>query len=140
VIYRRVTIWLLLAALFAVSGCLPKIEAPLAQRLVSEDPQTRVGAAVDLADEPQGEADGQLVRLLADQDEAVRFYASAALKRRTGQRFDYQSQGTLLERAAAVRKWIAWCEKTYPETEGQFSGLEKRLDVIERCADDETCD
>jgi hypothetical protein len=113
-----------LAVALALVGCQP---APPAERLGSDDPQVRVGAVYDLTQVPGAEADVRLIHRLADEDTAVRLFASTALAKRTGQRFGYLPAAPLAERAASIRQWVRWCETTYPETSGQFEDLNEWL-------------
>jgi len=143
-----------LAAACLLTGCAPP---SLEARLSSEDPKVRVGAAVELAGGgPAGaqpadahrltpaDVDAKLIHLLADEDEGVRFYAAAALYRRTGQRFDFQPQGSLRERAESIRRWIDWHATKYPGSarakpgyaeaqpggQGKFDDLQARLKAV----------
>ena len=70
----------------------------------------------------------RLIRLLEDDDEGVRFYASAALYRRSGERFGYVAQGRPDERAAAIRKAIVWHNEKYPQCADNLDDLVEKLD------------
>ena len=122
---------LLLSLAAALAGCTGGGKPPIEERLASGDPKDRASAAYDLAKEPAPEADVRLIHLLADEDEAVRFFAAKALKDRTGERFDFQSEAALAERAASIRQWIAWAEATYPTTQGRFDELRGQIAGLE---------
>jgi hypothetical protein len=118
---------MLIAALL-MSGCAP---ATLEERLASSDPKVRVGAAYELEKVPGGDSDVRLIHLLMDEDAAVRLFSSIALKKRHDRGFGFLAEGPLADRAAAVRKWIAWCEETLPATRGRFDDMNGRLEAIE---------
>lgn len=119
---------LVMVVALGLSGCAP---APLAERLASDDPQVRVGAVYELQSVPGASTDVRLIHLLADEDASVRLFASTALAKRTGQRFDYLPAAPLADRAAAIARWIQWCETKYPETGEQFDDLEEWLKNFE---------
>jgi HEAT repeat protein len=110
--------------LLSVAGC---VEPTLEERLASTDPKARVGAVFDLAGEamPDAEATAHLIHLLADEDEGVRLFAAAALRRRTGQRYGFLPSVCPRHRAAAIHKWIDWHSGTYPQTTDRFADLKK---------------
>lgn len=121
--------------LLSLAGC---AEPTLEERLVSMDPQVRISAVFDLSGEamPEAEATAHLIRLLADEDEGVRLFAAAALHRRTGQRRGFFPSGCPRHRAAAIRKWVAWCSQTYPQTSKGFADLLTSLEAYADACDE----
>lgn len=92
--------------------------------LASGDPTLRARAAYRLGETPDGPTGtAQLIRLLADRDDGVRFYAAAALRRRTGERFGYRSEGLIPDRHAAIGRWIEWYDTAYPAERGRLAEL-----------------
>ena len=125
---RYTMMWLTLAAAATMAGCArPTIE----QRLASDDPKIRLGAVYELASVPGSGADVRLIHELADEDEAVRLFAAAALRRRNGCQSGFMAEGRRAERAAAIRRWIDWCAETYPDTKDGFADLRASLDAFE---------
>jgi len=116
-----------LAILLLLAGC----ERPtLRARLASDDPKVRIGAIFDLTSAPAGDAEAQLIYLLADEDEGVRFFAAAALYRRTGERLGFEAQGRLRDRIEAIERWIGWHAETYPNSGPLFDDLKRDLDSV----------
>ncbi|HOI55787.1 MAG TPA: hypothetical protein PLP01_11100 [Phycisphaerae bacterium] len=128
------------AALSAVSlalaavGCDPAGRAGIEQRLASEEPQDRAGAARDLAQSNAPDTDIRLIHLLADQDEAVRFFAAAALHRRTGERFGYRAEAPLREREGAIAQYVQWYCQKHPDAGPRFEGLMAGMKTLEHNA------
>ena len=134
---RRVVMCLMACAVAAASGCAgPTLES----RLACGDPRIRSAAVYELATVGGAEADVRLIHLLADEDEGVRFLAAAGLHRRTGRSFDFQAQGGLRARAAAIRRWAAWYVAEHPGDEDRFAALLTQLDVLDGGGADESTD
>ncbi len=53
---------------------------------------------------------GLLVGNLSDGDGAVRLFSSVALRKLTGQDFEYKAYGTLVERRESIERWTRWLE------------------------------
>lgn len=111
-----------------VCGCVKPLS--IDERLASGDPRLRADAAHELGAAAYPEAEVRLIHLLADEDEGVRFFAAAALHRRTGERFGYLPQGDLGGRAAAVRRWVDWYIDGHPGTEDKFRDLNPWFDAL----------
>ena len=134
---RRVVVCLMACAVAVASGC---AEPTLESRLAAADPRIRCAAVYELSTGVDPEADVRLIHLLADEDEGVRFLAAAGLHRRAGRSFDFQAQGGLRERAAAIRRWAAWYVAEHPGEEDRFTDLLTRLDALDGGGADEPAD
>ncbi len=111
---------LMLLTFVLVGGCLnPTLE----QRLASDNPRLRVSAAHELAGSDDPQAEVRLIHLLADQDQSVRFFAAAGLRRRTGQRLGYNTERPLRERELAISKWVDWYCSSHPDSRREFQEM-----------------
>ncbi len=90
--------------LLAMGGCRPPRPAYPAA-LNAEQPADRINAIRHAADIHDRSVIGILVDRLADEDEAVRFYAILALERLTGTRLGYRYQAPQREREKAIERW-----------------------------------
>lgn len=131
---RLVNVIVLAVALAGAAGC-EMSKPPLEERLASGDPKLRGSAAVDLVTSERADATVRLIHLLADPDEGVRFFAGAALRRRTGQSFGFQAQGPLRERAEAIQHWIDWYVAAHPGSDEQFADLAPVLALLDGSAE-----
>ncbi|MBN2583141.1 MAG: HEAT repeat domain-containing protein [Planctomycetes bacterium] len=134
---KATVFWAAIAATslaLAAAGCDPVGGPTLEKRLVSDNPRERVGAVRELADSQDPESDIRLIHLLADQDEGVRFFAAAALHRRTEKRFDYQAEAPLRQREAAIARWIEWYCQEHPEAGPKFEGLLASMKTLDQSA------
>ncbi len=97
--------WLVMATVFAVSGC---TAPPVEPDLSSDQAAAKVPALV--AESERGErADFvALVRALDDDDPAVRFAASQSLAALTGQDLGYRFFDSRLDRQDALSRWQDW--------------------------------
>ncbi len=96
----------------------------------SANPRVRAGAVCAMADCDQQRSAAQLIRMLDDDDEGVRFYAAAALYRRAGDRFGYEAQAEPSVRAEGIRRAIEWHKATYPDSAGELDDLAEHLDDV----------
>jgi len=97
--------WVLTAGLLA-SGCGP---APtVGKGLRAEEPAQRIRAIGRVVRHNEREKIPLLVDRLDDEDEAVRFYAIAALKQMTGKDLGYRGAEALYRRDRAVARWRTW--------------------------------
>lgn len=115
--------FILIAAPAVAAGCAPS-SAPSPS---ADDPCLRAGICPRYATCDRQESAETLVRMLDDDDQAVRFYASAALFRRSGERFDYQPQDTPARRAAAIRRAVEWHNRKYPQAAHRLDDLDEKL-------------
>jgi hypothetical protein len=100
--------FLLLLATVALFGGALSCRKPTSEvraQLVSGTPAEQARAAVRLAGRQDVESVPDLIRLLDDQDPAVRMYAIMALQDLTGQTYGYKFYASEQERAAAVQRW-----------------------------------
>ena len=74
------------------------------------DPRVRIDAARQAVSESRTDLCGLLVRNLSDRDGAVRLFSSVALRKLTGQDFDFKAHGTLTERQESIERWTRWLE------------------------------
>lgn len=93
--------------LLAASGCAAEPKNVI-QRLQSEDPAERIGAAMDAANRNDAQAVPFLIDRLQDTDPDVRLFASMALERLTGQTMGWHFYESKEQRAPAVERWRAW--------------------------------
>ena len=82
----------------------------LAQDLEHVDPRIRVQAMKATVEANRVDLLDRLVKALSDRDGAVRMAADIALRKLTGQDFDYKPHGTLEEREDAIVRWTKWVE------------------------------
>jgi len=118
--------WAALSAMLlavATAGCDPAGRGGIERRLASEQPQERASAARDLVQSNAPDTDIRLIHLLADPDEGGRFFAAAALYRRTGERFGYKAEAPLREREASIAQYVQWYCQKHPDAAPQFEGL-----------------
>jgi len=94
---KRAWFWPVLALGGCVAGYPPELASP--------DPAARIRAIRQIAEKRDPRAVPLLVDRLEDEDEAVRFYAIAALVRITGTDRGYKYYRTESERLEAVRRW-----------------------------------
>ena len=103
--------WAMVGVAAWLAGCNPGADSLLV-RLESPDPADRIRTILAVAAAPAGvdrqEVTAALVDRLDDEDEAVRFFAIAALDRLTGERFGYRSWSPLEARRSAVDRWRAY--------------------------------
>lgn len=85
---------------------------PRTKSLTDPDPAAKIPAMKEAAREKNLKAVEQLVEDLNSEDPAVRFYAIEALKRMTGQTFDYHYYDDEEGRKPALEKWSQWLEAT----------------------------
>ena len=93
----------LAALLLAQAGC--RSTQVDRDHLRSPYPLDRARAAVQAAENGDGQAVDLLIDLLEDDDSGVRFYSIMALRRLCGQTYGYQYYGSEPERTAAVVRW-----------------------------------
>ena len=74
------------------------------------DPRVRIGAAEQAVRQSRLDLCGLLVKNLSDRDGAVRLFSSVALRKLTGEDFDYKAYGTLVERRESLELWTKWLE------------------------------
>jgi hypothetical protein len=89
-------------------GCAGVGRAPAV--ITSNDPASKIPAIKQAVDARESETAPQLVRSLASEDPAVRFYAIRGLLTLTGETFGYVWYADDAERAAAVQKWKLWLD------------------------------
>ena len=75
------------------------------ESLHDPDVMTRIQAIRWVADNNHPQAVPELVNMLSDEDQAVRFYAITALKELTGTDLGYDFKAGPAQRAAALKKW-----------------------------------
>ena len=93
--------------------------------LHSPDPAARIRAMRQVAEQEDKTAVPLLVDRLEDEDEAVRFYAIAALFRMTGTDMGYKYYKPLRERLPAVKRWRQYVRrraKAEPSTQAAAFG------------------
>ena len=78
------------------------------KHLSNPDPLGKVPAIKRAARTNDQRSVRQLVKDLEDEDPAIRFYASRALKRLTGETFGYDYYDDEEQRQPAVKAWQAW--------------------------------
>ena len=105
------------AALVWVSGCVGG-RATLAERLQADSPRVQVEAIAEVVRTSDRRHIGDLIDLLESDDEGVRFTASAALRRLTGQDFGMLFARTDEERAIGVARWRQWWRAQGPTAAG----------------------
>jgi HEAT repeat protein len=88
----------------ALAGC----AQPKGRGLLDEDASFKIPAIKEAAEQSDADAIPQLVAALEDDDAAVRFYAIEALRRLTGQTFDYHFYDDEPDRQPAVARWKSW--------------------------------
>ena len=76
--------------------------------ITDSDPDSKIRADKDVAQNKDMSAIPQLVKDLESDDPAVRFYAINTLQRLTNQTFGYQYFGSEEQRAGATGQWKAW--------------------------------
>lgn len=116
---------ILIVAPAVAAGCAPSSASPSPS---ADDPCLRAGICPRYATCDRQESAEKLIRMLDDDDQAVRFYASAALFRRSGERFEYQPQDTPARRAAAIRRAIQWHNQNYPQAAHRLDDLDEKLE------------
>ncbi len=89
------------------AGCGPKRGS---QFVRESDPAVKIPAIKLATKEQQTKALPQLVKDLASEDPAVRFYAIEALERLTSQTFDFVYYAPEEQRRESILKWRAWLE------------------------------
>jgi hypothetical protein len=80
-----------------------------------KDFYARLGAATALGEIPAVDGVPALIEALADRDDLVRTAANEALKRITGQDFNFSSQMSKNERTRIQRQWKQWWKDNEPE-------------------------
>lgn len=83
---------------------------PTGKGLADDDPSFKIPAIKQAAATHDTRAIPELIRSLDDDDPAVRFYAIQALKRLTGQTFDYRFYEEASQRRASIDRWEEWLE------------------------------
>ncbi|MBN1347503.1 MAG: HEAT repeat domain-containing protein [Phycisphaerae bacterium] len=94
---RRLLLGLVVFAGGCVAGYAPSLNSP--------DPAARIRAIRQVTEKHDRGAVPLLVDRLEDEDEAVRFYAIAALERLAGTDMGYKYYKPSRERLPAVRRW-----------------------------------
>lgn len=98
-------------ALLALGGCGSTSEpatGDIAKDLKHADPRFRIEAARAAVQAERRDLAPLLIETLGDEDPAVRMWASVALRKLTGQDFDFKPHGTPAEREESVRRWLEW--------------------------------
>ncbi|MEQ9617443.1 MAG: HEAT repeat domain-containing protein [Phycisphaerales bacterium] len=96
--------FLILASL-ACAGCsLPPSETSFDSR----DPKARSMAAIEAAASGDDRAVPGLISLLDSRDPGLRLIAAEALERITGETMGYDATAPILEREAAIDRWVDW--------------------------------
>ena len=72
-----------------------------------------------VAEEGRWDLLGALIDNLGDRDESVRFVTAIALRRLTGEDFDYRSYAPLAEREEAIARWRRWLAEPARATPAQ---------------------
>ncbi len=76
--------------------------------LASNDASEKIPAMKRAADAHDTSAIPAIVKALASDDPAVRFYAIQSLRRLTGHTFDYRFYASYEERREAIGRWQRW--------------------------------
>ena len=113
-----------LASALCVVGCATP-ETPYPASLNSERPDERALAARHAADIDDRSVIGILIDRLEDEDDAVRFYAIAALERLTGSRRGYRYYEPESERLRAVQRWRGFLSQTDGATPAPNGGSDR---------------
>ena len=87
-----------------------------------EDPRVRISAAGEAVAKNRVDLVPRLIQNLLDGDGAVRMFTAVALRKLTGQDFDYKAHGTESEREEAIRRWEAWAKAQGEEPGAVSSG------------------
>jgi len=98
---------LLVATCLLTCGCVPRE----GQSIGAVDPLNNIPAIQRAAAEKDEKAVPALVDQLNSDDPAVRFYAIEALRRITGQTFDYVYYDEMDERKPAMERWRHWLKQ-----------------------------
>jgi len=101
--WRRAVCFLALMA--SAGGCGGSVRSPELGDLQSGDVVVRVRAMRWAADNGVAAAKPFLVDDLESEDEAIRFFAIAALRRLSGTDYGYDFKANAAERAGAVERW-----------------------------------
>lgn len=86
------------------------------------DPRYRAHAARRAVDENRADLVPDLVKVLADDDGAVRMWAGIALRKLTGQDFDFKPYAGAPERDESIQRWEAWLRATAAEQARRTDG------------------
>jgi hypothetical protein len=101
----------LIAVLISALGC----AAPRGQpSLDSDDIDLCIRAIKQAAHDRDASAVPKLVGMLNSDDPAIRFYASDALERITGQTLGYRFYDDEEQRRAAMSRWKQWLSEQHP--------------------------
>lgn len=90
--------------LLIAGGC----ARPTGRGIADDDASFKIPAIKEAAKEKDRSAIPQLIHDLNSTDPAVRFYAIEALRRLTGETFDYRYYQSERDRQPAIEKWKAW--------------------------------
>ncbi len=96
---------------FSSLGCSSTYEPAtgvLEQDLLHRDPQVRLQAILITEKESRRDLSHFLVSNLTHNDIIVRMISNTALKRLSGEDFNFQAHLAPYERHQAIRRWIAW--------------------------------
>lgn len=113
----RVWRWMLLSACLLTTGCFPQETRSIG----ATDPAASIPAIQEAARKRDQSAVPALVKQLASDDPAVRFYAIEALKKITGQTMDYHYYDDVEERKLAIGRWEKWIEESRTHKADQAS-------------------
>ena len=112
---RQVVRLAVVTAALAATGC----TAPRPPLVVGDpDPSVKIPAIKKAVREKDRSAVEQLVKDLASDDPAVRFYAINGLRRLTGQNFGYQYFDDDDGRKPAVQRWEQWLKEWEQQQDG----------------------
>jgi anti-sigma B factor antagonist len=110
-----------------LTGCGPG-PGGLGARLEAQDPADRIRAIVSATTDEVGvdrrDLAAALVDRLDDEDEAVCFFAIAALYQLTGERFGYRPYGPVRTRRSAVERWRDYVARFGAETPDGAGGTD----------------
>lgn len=98
---------ILITACLAAGGCIPRES----QSIGAVDPMASIPAIQRAAETNDRSAIPALVAQLNNDDPAIRFYAFCALRRMTGNSFDYRYYDDVDERRPAIERWQKWLKQ-----------------------------
>ncbi|HVR75933.1 MAG TPA: HEAT repeat domain-containing protein [Planctomycetota bacterium] len=87
------------------------------------DPRFRIRALFQAVEENRADLLEDIVRSLSDDDPGVMMFAATALRKITGQDFDFKPHGTAGEREDALRRWEEWIVKKKIEAEAEMEAV-----------------
>jgi hypothetical protein len=100
-----------IAAALILAGCSSTSEpltGDIARDLQHADPRFRAQAARLAVEQNRVDLAPDLVKVLSDDDAAVRMWAGIALRKLTGQDFDFRPYAGPVERDEAIGRWESW--------------------------------